>query len=252
MATNINFTGLHIAQCKGLTKKGLSSIIDFYKITKEDDKLINSLLDIKQKDVGSRITSAVSSAKEANDHDVYVAVCENKPIGILDGYASNSHLFDSKYYVIKDIASWGQNKNFFTNKLYNKVLNTGKGLLTLAFKTAESKNLNRIELVARENAYDFYYKNNFVYNPVKNRKSRFLLKTKEMKCELSEDILQKHINEIEMKFYNSPEEQDLSNLDMSFKNSILKDKILEFLHNRNVGCGFNRTKKLLSLGLLLK
>lgn len=229
MTNNISFTGFHYAQCKGLTQKGKSCIIDFYRVTKNDKKLIESISKIDQNDLGTPIRMATGCAKKAPEtNDVFVAVSGNKPIGISASTKYVDEDNNQPYYYIHAIATWGKDKGFFSKDRKNKVLNAGKGLMNVIFKTAQSNNIDKIKLVSINESTPFYRQNGFGAEKSKIKGKYFLLTAKEMNCDLSPELVDKNFKDIGFRLINSDKEVSLEELDTSLSSSGLHD----FLNNK--------------------
>lgn len=202
MIKDINFKGLHIAQCKGLTKTGEAPIIDFYKVTKEDKPLI---LKLRNQDVFGKYRKladdAIDDALDCHQLDSFIAVSKGKPCGIITGITfgkEECHLF-----------------NFLTwsSDVAGKIKNAGEGLLTVFFDNAIKKQADKIQLDALSKSHskcsEFYEQSGFKADLNQQYKSLNLI---HMELTNTKEALNKKTKELNMTFFDHPENVDLNNL----------------------------------------
>jgi hypothetical protein len=104
---------------------------------------------------------STSHANHADEYDVFIAVHDKKPIGIVS--ASTYHDNDKKtlFSYLHGIATWGTDKKLFSKDRQNKIQNTGQGLMNLIFARAKDQNLDTVKLTSVQESGPFYSKIGF-------------------------------------------------------------------------------------------
>jgi len=241
MTDSINFKGIHYAQCRGLAKNGKAQIIDFYKITKRDEELIQRIEKATQGNIEVPLLCATGQAKrEIDSADVFIAVCENKPIGIMSANLKGKNQDKKPYYHLHALATWGKDKQFWNNTRTNKVQNTGKGLVTILFDKAHKLKINNITLTSIYDSDIFYKKNGFITTKPGTPRKYYHDTSKDMNCDLNSELVNKNIEDIGLTFTNSTEDVSINHLKTDFETSRIEDYIfsgLRYMRSKLSGGG---------------
>lgn len=212
MVDNVNFSGIHTAQCRGLLRSGSSKVINFYQVSKDDEKLLNKLNEL---DFGTILSSDnpnsgfdfiakdVFSDASDNKFKSFLAVVDNKPCGCIAGFPLGERLYVSR------MIAWPM-------RSIGKVKNVGDGLLNILLKSAKDMGVKKAEVDAispkYSNCLSFYKRNGFEKTKDKLNPNVDV----PMKLRDINQYLQNKKMELYIRFLNSKENVDLSNLDLNF------------------------------------
>lgn len=217
MNNKINFTGFLYANCNGMTKNGHSTGIRIYRVTKDDDVLLRGLLRVKntKNKIEARIKGAVRLAQSQKDSTIFVAVCENTPIGVIA--AVGKTIENKLIYQIDTFATWGKDKRFFSQRRKNKILNAGKALLNSVLTEAQKMNALIVKVTSKQQSYSFYKKEGFVISLSKRESVK--TNTKPMEYAIDSQNLASKLKSINMLIVDSKQNTITDKFDLDLGSS---------------------------------
>lgn len=198
----INFNGLHIARCEGF-QQGKKKNINFYKITKADKNFISKMNTIQADGFSYLYQQSFIHAGYPDFYNVYIAVSDNKPLGILVG----DEVLNKKVNLLQFL-TWKTP----AEKGFSKVKNAGEGLLNMLLHKVANSNSKKIALDSMtpetSNAYDFYLENGF---------KKMFDKKNLIHMELDDipKALETKTKKLGTVFFENPKEVNLDNLDLN-------------------------------------